>query len=318
MKIKVIIVTLLTLFLIGCSVDNIKQYIPMLTKTDDTLQKLDSGKAVVQLQEELISLGYPIEATGEYDENTVWAVTDLQLEEDAIYVNGIYNDSVQYIIEQGLAKKFIVQSPYYVPKPEQPDVYTAIIENPYEILSVVNKEFALPSDYQPLDLKVPNVRFPFEEDLPQKQLRKEAAEALENLFAHAENDGLHLFAQSGFRSFERQEQIFTAFAEQDGEEAANKYSARPGESEHQTGLVMDITSESVNFQLTTEFGDTEEGIWVAKHAHEYGFVVRYPKGKESITQYDYEPWHLRYVGTKAATEMKNNNETLEEYLSVTK
>lgn len=137
------------------------------------------------------------------------------------------------------------------------------------------------------------------------------------MFASAENAGIHLFAQSGFRSFERQEQIFTAFAEQDGEEAANKYSARPGESEHQTGLVMDITSESVNFQLTTEFGATEEGLWVAEHAHEHGFIIRYPKGKESITQYDYEPWHLRYVGIKAATEMNNNNETLEEYLSVT-
>lgn len=317
MRIKILIVTLLTLFLIACNVDNIKQYIPMMTKDDDTLQKLDSGKNVTQLQEELISLGYPIEATGEYDEKTVWAVTDLQLEADAMYVNGVYNDSVQYIIDQHLAKKFTVQSPYYLPKPEQADVYTDVIENPYDVLAVVNKNFALPSDYQPLDLIVPDVRFPFEEDLPQKQLRKEAAEALENLFTSAENAGIHLFAQSGFRSFERQEQIFTAFAEQDGEEAANKYSARPGESEHQTGLVMDITAESVNFQLTTEFGDTEEGIWVAKHAHEHGFVIRYPKGKESITQYDYEPWHLRYVGIKAATVMYNNNETLEEYLSVT-
>lgn len=283
---------------------------------NEPLQKLSDGEAVTHLQKALIALGYPIDATGTYDEKTVWAITNIQLDVDELYVNGVYNDEVQAVIEVLLENETTVQEPYELSEPEHPDIYTETIENPYEILAVANKSFSLPKDYYPKDLTVPDVRFPFEEDHPKKQMRKEAAEALESLFSAADDAGIQLFAQSGFRSFKRQEEIFTAFAKQDGIEVANKYSAKPGESEHQTGLVMDVTSKSANFKLSTAFGDTDEGIWVAENAHEHGFIVRYPKGKESITKYDYEPWHLRYVGIKAATDMKNNDKTLEEYLSI--
>jgi len=188
--------------------------------------------------------------------------------------------------------------------------------SPDSITVLVNKEYALPDGYEPKDLVVPNVRFPFTEDDPKKQLRKEAAEALEQLFDAAEEEGHFLFAQSGYRSFERQEAIFASNVEQDGEEVANQYSARPGESEHQTGLVMDITSEAVEFRLVEEFGDTPEGKWVAENAYKYGFIVRYEKGKEDITGYQYEPWHLRYVGKKAAKTIYEQDLTLEEYVGV--
>ena len=190
--------------------------------------------------------------------------------------------------------------------------------SPDSITVLVNKEYALPDGYEPKDLVVTNVRFPFTEDDPKKQLRKEAAEALEQLFDAAEEEGHFLFAQSGYRSFERQEAIFASNVEQDGEEAANQYSARPGESEHQTGLVMDITSEAVEFRLVEEFGDTPEGKWVAENAYKYGFIIRYEKGKEDITGYQYEPWHLRYVGKKAAKTIYEQDLTLEEYVGVNK
>lgn len=189
---------------------------------------------------------------------------------------------------------------------ESPDSYTVL----------VNKHHSLPDGYEPNDLVVPDVRFPFVEDDPKKQLRKDAAESLEQLFAEAEEAGHHLFAQSGYRSFERQDAIFAANVERDGEEAANKYSARPGESEHQTGLVMDITSEAVGFRLEVEFGDTAEGQWVANNAHRFGYIIRYDQGKEHITEYQYEPWHLRYVGHEAAEEIYEQDLTLEQYVGV--
>lgn len=187
-------------------------------------------------------------------------------------------------------------------------------QDPDHILVLVNKDYALPEDYEPKDLVKPDVPFIFEEDVPKRYLRKEAARALEQLFAAAEEKQLHLFAVSGYRSYERQEAIFASNAAQHGEEEANQFSARAGESEHQTGLVMDVTSPDVNYDLVIEFGETKEGKWLQQFASEYGFIIRYPQGKEHITGYQYEPWHLRYVGRTAAKEIMVNDLTLEEYL----
>lgn len=136
------------------------------------------------------------------------------------------------------------------------------------------------------------------------------------MFQAGDGDGMDLFAQSGYRSYKRQVSVFASNVEQHGEEAANNFSARPGESEHQTGLTMDVTSPGVDYRLTTEFGDTKEGIWLKENAADYGFIIRYPKGKEAITEYQYEPWHIRYVGKTAAQEIMSNDMTLEEYLGV--
>ncbi|MDQ0254740.1 D-alanyl-D-alanine carboxypeptidase [Evansella vedderi] len=189
-----------------------------------------------------------------------------------------------------------------------------MVENLDDILILVNKERALPEDYVPSDLVEPDVLFSFDEPLPQRLLRQEAAEALEELFEAAAKENIHLFAVSGFRSFERQQAIFAFNWETHGEERANQYSARAGHSEHQTGLAMDITSQSVNFQISTSFGETEEGIWVKENAAKFGFIIRYPEGKEEITGYHYEPWHLRYVGIDAAMEIEELGITLDEYI----
>lgn len=115
---------------------------------------------------------------------------------------------------------------------------------------------------------------------------------------------------SGFRSYAKQESTFNYWVSIDGYERATTYSAKPGQSEHQTGLAMDITS------LNQSYGNTSEGKWLAAHCHEYGFIIRYPKGKTDITGYIYEPWHVRYLGTSTAKLVHDSGLTLEEFLGV--
>ncbi|PWA13282.1 D-alanyl-D-alanine carboxypeptidase [Pueribacillus theae] len=189
-----------------------------------------------------------------------------------------------------------------------------IVSNPDDLLVVTNKERNLPADYIPEDLVYPNIPFPFEGKEEKMMLRKEAAAALEDLFKKAKEDKINLYAQSGYRSYERQEAIFASNSERVGEEKANRVSARAGQSEHQTGLTMDVTSPAVDYKLVEDFENTVEGKWVKDHAHEFGFIIRYPKGKESITGYNYEPWHLRYVGKEHAKMIQQKGITLEEYL----
>jgi zinc D-Ala-D-Ala carboxypeptidase len=189
-----------------------------------------------------------------------------------------------------------------------------VVQNLSDLLIVANKERNLPKSYEPADLVTPNVPFPFKEDLPKKKLRKEAAFSLEVLFKAAEEKGLELLAQSGYRSYDTQASIFAFNSDQKGEEVANQTSSRPGQSEHQTGLSMDVTSPEVNYELVEAFGETKEGKWLAENAHEYGYIIRYLKGKEYITGYQYEPWHLRYVGMKHAKKIYEQGITLEEYL----
>lgn len=194
-----------------------------------------------------------------------------------------------------------------------------IIMNPTNILALVNKEQSLPASYKPNDLVVPNVPFSFSEtNVEKRYMRLEAARALEQLFAAAQKEGISLVAVSGYRSYERQKELFDEEVKKSGKEKAVHAVAFPGQSEHQTGLAIDISSQSIKANLTASFGDTNEGKWVAAHAHEYGFIIRYPKGKEAITGYQYEPWHIRYVGQKAAKVIYEKNITLEEYFQIVK
>jgi len=179
---------------------------------------------------------------------------------------------------------------------------------------LVNKQNSLDASYKPDDLVVPDVKFSFDGDNPKKQLQRVAAEALERLFAAAEKDGIELRAVSGYRSYATQKAIFERNAKLKGEAEANRTSAYPGQSEHQTGLAMDVSAASVNYALEEAFGETVEGIWLAEHAAEFGFIIRYPQEKEDITGYKYEPWHLRYVGVDVAEYVTAQGLTLEEYV----
>ena len=188
-----------------------------------------------------------------------------------------------------------------------------VVANPEAITVLINKQFALPEEYEPSDLTEPNVPFLFKEKLQKRLMRKEAADALEKLFAAAEEDGIKLAGASGYRSYATQKSLFASYVQRDGEEAASRYSARPGHSEHSTGLAMDVSGISGKCAVKDCFGDTEEAKWLGEHVYEHGFIIRYPQGKEDITGYKYEPWHLRYVGLELAVAIKESGLTLEEY-----
>ncbi|MFO1444757.1 M15 family metallopeptidase [Bacillus sp. Bva_UNVM-123] len=191
------------------------------------------------------------------------------------------------------------------------------IQNPTNIMVLVNKQYSLPDGYAPEDLVRPNVPFSFgDQDIEKSYMRKEAADSLELLFAEGKKVGINLFAVSGYRSYERQVAVFNAEVSKYGEEKAIQAVAFPGSSEHQTGLAMDLSSQSASFELSEQFGETAEGKWIADNAHRFGFILRYPKGKENITGYKYEPWHFRYVGKKAAEVIFEKKLTLEEYFNI--
>lgn len=156
---------------------------------------------------------------------------------------------------------------------------------------IANKSYGLPADYAPgLD--------------PTTESQFNA------LSAAAAQEGLNIWLASGFRSYEYQSQIYNNYANLYGADTADTFSARPGYSEHQTGLAIDVNS------IDDTFAGTPEAIWLENHAHEYGFIIRYPKGKESITGYKYEPWHIRYLGVETATAVYKSGLTLEEYLGI--
>lgn len=192
------------------------------------------------------------------------------------------------------------------------------IQNPENILALVNKEYALPGTYKPSDLVVAKVEFSFSENIEKRYIRKEAADALEKLFNRAKKENFELAAVSGYRSYDRQKVIFDSEVKIKGKEKAQEAVALPGESEHQTGLAMDISSKSAGFEISEKFGETPDGKWVAQNAYKYGFIIRYPKGKEDVTKYEYEPWHLRYVGKEAAKAMHDHDLTFEEYMNKVK
>ncbi|MFC3418598.1 D-alanyl-D-alanine carboxypeptidase family protein [Salinicoccus hispanicus] len=161
---------------------------------------------------------------------------------------------------------------------------------------VVNKDIPLPADYSP-------------------GLQPEVIEAYQEMFQAGAEQGLDFILVSDFRTYDYQAQLYDNYVARDGQEAADQYSAKPGHSEHQTGLAIDVGSPDSASNLTVSFGDTPEFQWMKDVAHEYGFIIRYLEGKEDITGYMYEPWHLRYVGEEAAA-IYESGLTLEEYLGI--
>lgn len=178
-----------------------------------------------------------------------------------------------------------------------------------ENLILVNKNNPMKGNLSKGDLVVPNIKFLKKTTDEEKLMKKEASTALENLFKAAQMDNIILYGNSGYRSSETQEQIYKESERLNGSNYTKKYVARPSYSEHETGLTMDITNEQRNFHE-----DSSEAKWVRKNAHKYGFIVRYPKGKEKVTGYNYEPWHIRYVGSSASKEIYKKGIALEEYL----
>ena len=181
--------------------------------------------------------------------------------------------------------------------------YTALTPNGYTIerinsityvdgIMIANKTYTLPSNYDPGTMP-------------------DAYNAFVQMRDAAELDGISLFIVSGYRSYDDQDAIYARYAYNDGAEVADTYSSRPGHSDHQTGYTFDLNS------LEQSFADTAEGIWLAGHCAEYGFIIRYPKGKDAYTGYMYEPWHVRYIGVEKAKAITESGLSLEEYYGIT-
>ncbi len=178
------------------------------------------------------------------------------------------------------------------PQPEKPEI--TVIDGITYINGtlIANKSYSLPADYAP-------------------GVNDEAYNALIEMEEAAAAEGLSIFLVSGYRSYDDQYAIYNNYVSMDGQAAADRYSARPGHSEHQTGLAFDLN------ELEESFEHEPEGIWLAENCHKYGFIIRYPKGKEHITGYMFEPWHVRYLGVELATKVYNSGLTLEEYFGIT-
>ena len=179
---------------------------------------------------------------------------------------------------------------------------------------LVNKTHSLPSWYCPKDLYLPNIPFSENHFHPKKLLRFHAAYAINQLFTEARKHNYFFYGVSGFRSYQRQKNIYEKNLATKGKIHTELYSAKPGHSEHQTGLAMDVSISSLQYDLLPKFGDTKEGIWLSKNCHRFGFILRYPKDKSHITGYHYEPWHIRYIGPVLALFLFENHLTLEEYM----
>ena len=179
------------------------------------------------------------------------------------------------------------------------------LDDPMSIWVVVNKLRPMnPQDFEPEDLVFVDVEQTFE-----AYMRQEASDAIITMFDAAANEAdLFLASNSAFRSYEAQENIY------DGDDTLT---ARPGFSEHQTGLTMDIGASSGECSIEACFGELPEGIWLRDNAYRFGFILRYPADKTAITGYEWEPWHFRYVGVPLATEMRDRGiTTLEEFFGL--
>lgn len=184
---------------------------------------------------------------------------------------------------------------------------------PDSITVLVNTVHGLPDGYKPDDLVYPDVPFLFKEKIEKRMMRKEAAAALEQLFEGARKDGIYLAGVSAYRSQATQETLFNHYVQKDGLDKAKTYSAVPGHSEHQSGLAIDVSDSAGHCAAESCFAGTKEAEWLKDHAYEYGYIIRYPDGKENITKIKYEPWHIRYVGLQVAKEITERGITLEEY-----
>lgn len=192
-----------------------------------------------------------------------------------------------------------------------PDALDTLKKDDGDLLVLVNKLHAVSKNYTPTDMVAIDGKYTTNQGL---EMKSEAYDAYLEMRKAARKDEIKFKICSAYRTYSTQEYLFNNYLGSMGEELRNIRSAYPGRSEHHTGYAIDITSKSMGWTLSQTFADYPEGEWINEHCSEYGFIIRYPKGKTDITGYDYEPWHLRYVGVDIAQEITEKGITLEEYL----
>lgn len=227
---------------------------------------------------------------------------EVQNEEDPV------NEEEPVVEQAPVVDEPVYEEPVYIPP-----ALSAEFSDPYSLLVVANKKYALDYYFEPTDLRVVNAT-----GNRTHYLRDCAASALESMFAAAAQEGITLVTCSSYRSASYQASLYNNYVAMYGTATADTISARPGYSDHQTGLAADIGDHDQATVFTQAMENTVEGQWLYAHAHEYGFILRYPKGKEWITGYSFEPWHYRYVGVEYATAIYNVSPdcTLEEYFGI--
>ena len=261
--------------------ENIYKIVEVVDTTAPTVILKDSSPLYINKGNEFNDPG--VEVSDNYDYREKLKITT----DGSVDTNTCGEYKITYTVEDTSHNKSSVERVVIVKEKEtNKDGFTYI-----NGVLIVNKKYSLPKDYHP-------------------GLLPEAESAYNSLASAAKHAGYNIPLVSGFRSYEYQEQIYNNYVSIYGKEATDTFSAEPGHSEHQSGLAMDVG------KIDDNYGETKEGKWLAENAHKYGFIIRYQKGKESITGYKYEPWHIRYLGVDLATKVYNSGLCLEEYLHI--
>ena len=231
-----------------------------------------------------------------------------------IFIIGRQQDRPPVVKKQATKPAQIIE-----PEPASFDKQQYSLIDPSSIWLVVNKLRPLePNGYTPTNLVVPNIALRANITSNEKYLRADVASALAVMDTAAKADGVTFNLQSGYRSYGFQTVLYNSYVKQQGQAQADTESARPGYSEHQTGMAADLgstTNSSCN--IARCYADTIEGKWLAANAYKYGFIIRYAQDKQPITGYTFEPWHVRYIGPELSKEMQSKKAlTLEEFFGL--
>lgn len=285
---------------------------------EQVVQYVDS---FYELYDQLEQAGFSIETCRELMDSLT--IDDFQAIVDAGYkyediqgyldINGVIVSDIAAYIDSGLDPLDAVMNVSYPFIDSQNTITTNYqIMEPDDLLVLVKHGFGVSSDYVPDDLVSTNIMV--SDSNPDPRLRKEAAEALEKMAEDASKEGYTLAINSAYRSYEDQQAVYDEYFAMYDPVTAASLVAVPGYSEHQLGLSVGLTCKDVIDGVYGVFGDSPDYDWTIAHAHEYGFILRYPEDKTAITGTANEPWHYRYVGVEAATEIYENGWTLEEYI----
>lgn len=231
----------------------------------------------------------------------------LEIVNEKYFINDKINDYIEYYEKHLNSSSYDIIALINIGADKEKYTNIKNTDTSKDILMINNKYYQLSKDYVPDDLV--NVKNWYSYGNNAK-LREVAYNAFIEMYNAAKAQNLTIIINSSYRSYQEQEEIYNQYLSQHGQEYTDAYAARPGHSEHQTGLTMDVTTYGAN---GNNFEQTDVFKWLQDNAHLYGFILRYPKDKEYLTGYDYESWHYRYVGVEAATIIHDNNITFDEY-----
>lgn len=265
------------------------QYIKSNTMVYLYVEETLTKDKVKWLQESLKIAGFYTAKDGVYGKGTAGKLKEFKSSDPSLPNDSVFDSLTERSLQNVLQEKIA------------PDFGTTSV--------LVNKNYYLPSEYAPKKIVKAEVK-----SFKDIMVSDEIKEPLENMFSDAKKAGHVLYLLSGYRSYDYQEMLFSNKVKSVGFAKAETVVAVPGESEHQTGLAIDISCQSIQYQLNNRLEDTKEYKWLVENCYKYGFILRYPKGKSDITGYIYEPWHYRYIGdVDTAKYIMDNKMTYEEY-----